>query len=262
MNQFYYTSKFSFLVLIASILIIAGTACSGSQNNQQDEKSGQDTVASKPEGQVQQAEGAQTAGSDQRQRVIITTNMGNIILELYNETPRHRDNFLKLIREGYYNKTLFHRVIKDFMIQGGDPDSKNAGKDASLGRGGPGYTIPAEFSPKFYHKKGALAAARQSDEVNPQKASSGSQFYIVHGKKYTKNELENISFQSGISFSAEQVKSYETIGGTPFLDMNYTVFGEVVEGLDVVDKIAEVKTEAGNRPVKDISMDIKLVEVK
>lgn len=190
----------------------------------------------------------------------ITTNYGKIKVKLYNETPKHRDNFIKLANEGYYDGTLFHRVIKDFMIQGGDPDSKNAQPGQMLGMGGPNYTIPAEFNKKLFHKKGALAAARQADYVNPQKASSGSQFYIVQGKKYTKEELDNIAKRMNITFSEEQIKTYTTIGGTPFLDENYTVFGEVIEGIEVVDKIATVKTDKNDRPLEDIKMTIKIID--
>lgn len=246
-----------------SAIVLSFVSCSGNQETKKADFSNADSLnVVQNKDSVTKSEENKNPSSENRQRLVITTNLGKITLELYNETPRHRDNFIKLVKQGFYNKTLFHRVIKDFMIQGGDPDSKNADKNTMLGKGGPGYTIPAEFSSKYFHKKGALAAARQGDEVNPEKASSGSQFYIVHGKKYSHNELENMSIQSGISFSSEQIKMYETIGGTPFLDGNYTVFGEVVDGLDVVDKIAEVKTSPGNRPNEDIFMDIKIVEVK
>jgi peptidylprolyl isomerase len=240
--------------------------------------------------------------------VLIKTNMGDIKIKLYNTTPKHRDNFIKLVNKEYYNGLLFHRVIKDFMIQAGDPESKNAPKSKQLGNGGPNYTIPAEFNPELIHKKGAVAAARSGDEVNPLKASSGSQFYIVVGKIYNddglnqieaklngnrkeyhvreylnkpenkalKNEIgkcqkehniakldsigdvvvklidEKYKKEPAIKFSEQQRNFYKTIGGTPFLDMNYTVFGEVVEGLDIVDKIAVVETLPGNRPSNDV----------
>ena len=193
-------------------------------------------------------------------KVLISTKYGDIKLQLYNETPLHRDNFIKLVKEGFYDSTLFHRVIAGFMIQGGDPDSKNAKKGVMLGNGGPGYTIPAEFNNKFIHKKGALAAARMGDGVNPEKASSGSQFYIVQGKKYSKEELDQFLKRRGkeISYTEEQYKIYETVGGTPHLDMEYTIFGEVIEGLEVVDKIAAVAKGRGDRPKEDVSMTIKL----
>ncbi|MBX7050014.1 MAG: peptidylprolyl isomerase [Chitinophagales bacterium] len=194
--------------------------------------------------------------------VNISTTYGDMLVKLYNETPAHRDNFIKLVKEGYYNDLLFHRVIKDFMIQGGDPDSRNAGPNVQLGAGGPNYKIPAEIKPGLYHKKGALAAARQADQVNPSRSSSGSQFYIVQGKRSTEAELNNITRGYGVNFSPEQKKVYETIGGTPFLDGSYTVFGEVVKGLEVIDKIAAVKTMYGDRPAEDVKMKITIAEGK
>lgn len=191
--------------------------------------------------------------------VLIKTSVGNITIMLYNETPKHRDNFIKLAEEGYLDSTLFHRVIKNFMIQGGDPDSKNAAKGQMLGMGGPPYTIPAESNPKFYHKKGALAAARNGDQVNPTKASSGSQFYIVQGKKYTDAELLALEKQTGRKFSEAQKTAYKTVGGTPFLDMNYTVFGKVTEGLSVIDKIAAMATDGNDRPLSDIKMSVTIL---
>lgn len=184
--------------------------------------------------------------------VLIKTNMGNMKLKLYNETPKHRDNFIKLVKEGYYTKTLFHRVIKDFMIQGGDPDSKTATKGQMLGNGGPDYTIPAEFVPAKFHKKGALAAARTGDEVNPKKESSGSQFYIAQGKKYSDAELNMFEQRMGKKFTPAQRTAYTTVGGTPHLDGSYTVFGELVEGFDVLDKIAAVQGNQMNRPLEDV----------
>mgnify|MGYP000899732411 CR=1 len=191
--------------------------------------------------------------------VIISTSLGDIKVKLYNETPYHRDNFLKLAKEAYYDNTLFHRVIKGFMIQGGDPDSKNATPEQSLGMGGPGYTLPAEINPNLFHKKGALSAARTGDQMNPQRRSSGSQFYVVQGKTYTDEELKQMEAR-GFVFSDAQKTAYKTIGGTPFLDAQYTVFGEVVEGLDVLDKIAATETKPGDRPAKDVKMTVKIVE--
>ncbi len=236
----------------------------------------------------------------------IETTAGDIVVKLYNETPQHRDNFIKLAENGTYEGTLFHRVIKDFMIQAGDPDSKNASKGQMLGAGDVGYTVPAEFVyPKYFHKKGALSAARQGDNVNPQKASSGCQFYIVTGKVYSDSALLNMEQQMNqmrfnnlfntlaskhakdiykmrkagdqeglmnlqdtliaqvekqlagqpeFRFTPEQVKAYTTVGGTPHLDGEYTVFGEVLEGMDVVDKIQRVKTDRNDRPEEDVKI--------
>lgn len=193
-------------------------------------------------------------------KVLISTSYGDMKLVLYNETPKHRDNFMKLVEEGFYDSTLFHRIIATFMIQGGDPESKNAVKGAMLGNGGPGYTIPAEFNAKFIHKKGALAAARIGGASNPKKASSGSQFYIVQGKKYIKEELDVMNKRTGNIYTEEQYKAYETEGGTPQLDMNYTVFGEIIEGFDVIDKIAAVKKGRADRPKEDVKMTMKIVK--
>jgi peptidylprolyl isomerase len=245
--------------------------------------------------------------------VELSTEFGTMKILLYGETPKHRDNFLKLVEQGFYNDLLFHRVIKDFMIQGGDPDSKGAAQGKQLGAGDVGYTIPAEFVyPKYYHKKGALAAARQGDQVNPEKRSSGCQFYIVQGKKLTDAEIKQMEYnllgqakesrfyeivrersaeiqklrmeknQAGLNnlqseivaqledefkdkasqyvMSDEMKEVYKTVGGTPFLDNSYTVFGEVVEGLDVIDKIAAVETAPGDRPKSDVKMKIKVIK--
>ncbi len=193
-------------------------------------------------------------------RIKITTDSGVIIVRLYDKTPLHRDNFIKLVKDHFYDSLLFHRVIQSFMIQGGDPDSKHAQPGQQLGSGDVGYTIPAEFDTTLFHKKGALAAARQGDQVNPLKASSGCQFYIVQGKKWTDQDLDMISMQNGIYFSPAKREIYKTIGGTPFLDMNYTVFGEVESGLDVVDKIASVPKAPGDRPIGDVHMYMELVK--
>lgn len=204
--------------------------------------------------------------SEKQTLILISTSFGDIKIKLYNETPKHRDNFIKLVKNGTLNETLFHRVIKDFMIQGGDPDSKNAEKGVALGEGGLGYTIPAEFNSSLIHKKGVLAAARESDDVNPEKASSSCQFYIVQGRTFTRAEIEkmlkgkNAKREDKIEYTEEQIKTYETIGGTPHLDMDYTIFGEVVEGLEVVDKIAEVKKDKRDRPIEDVKMTIKIVK--
>lgn len=235
--------------------------------------------------------------------VRMETTMGNITVKLYNETPKHRDNFIKLTKEGVYDSTLFHRVIKNFMIQAGDPQSKTATDTTTLGNGDVGYTIPAEFNTKYFHKKGVLAAARQGDEVNPERASSGCQFYIVTGRKFSEAQMvnmenqmndarletvfnnlarkhmkeiykmrkagdtdgllelqdsleaqarEEVAKEPALKFTREQIQAYTTVGGAPHLDGAYTVFGEVVEGMDVVEKIENVGTNRADRPKIDI----------
>ena len=192
--------------------------------------------------------------------VKIETNYGTMKVQLFNETPKHRDNFFKLVRDGFYDGLLFHRVIRNFMIQGGDPDSKNAKPGQMLGAGNLGYTVPAEFNAKLIHRKGALAAARQGDQVNPTKASSASQFYIVQGNVWDEANLQMMEARMGKNFSDAQRRVYTTVGGTPHLDGDYTVFGQVVEGLEVIDKIAAVQCGRGDRPVVDVKMKITVVE--
>jgi cyclophilin family peptidyl-prolyl cis-trans isomerase len=257
------------------------------------------------------AEAAKKSKSDDNKmtKVELETSLGNIVVELYNETPQHRDNFIKLVKEGYYDGVLFHRVIKDFMIQTGDGNSKTAGPETTLGDGDPGYTIPAEFVyPKYFHKRGALAAARTGDQVNPERRSSGSQFYIVTGKIYSLDELQMMTkrmadvkkqdifrrlvtensakinelqkaqdtagiqalqneliqqteaeaAQTPFTLTDEQLNAYTSIGGTPHLDGQYTVFGEVVEGMDVVDKIQNTTTGRMDRP----TVDIRIIKAK
>jgi peptidyl-prolyl cis-trans isomerase B (cyclophilin B) len=191
--------------------------------------------------------------------ITINTTYGKIVIRLYNDTPLHRDNFIKLVKEGFYDNLIFHRVINNFMIQGGDPNSKNAAKGEMLGLGGPGYTIPAELNNDNYHKKGALAAARKGDAVNPKKESSGSQFYIVQGQVFTIEQLNAIvSMGKHKQFTQQQIDDYSTIGGTPHLDNEYTVFGEVIEGMDVIDKIAALPVDSYNRPQEDISYTVTI----
>ena len=258
--------------------------------------------------------GQKKDGNMEKETVLkIETSMGDIKVKLYNETPKHRDNFIKLAKDGTYNGTLFHRVIKDFMVQAGDPESKNAPKGKMLGSGDVGYTDPAEFVyPKYFHKKGALSAARQGDEVNPKKESSGCQFYIVTGKVFNDSTLLNMEQQKNqnkvteafnalaqkhmkeiykmrkandqdglyalqdtlfiqaeaeaakqpdFHFTPEQIKAYTTVGGTPHLDGEYTVFGEVVEGMDIVDKIQQVKTDRSDRPEEDVKIiNVSVIE--
>lgn len=192
--------------------------------------------------------------------VSLETSFGTMTIRLYDNTPQHRDNFIKLAEEGFYKDLLFHRVINGFMIQGGDPNSRGAGPDAQLGSGGPSYTIPAEFNKELIHKKGALAAARTGDQVNPQKRSSGSQFYIVQGSIQTESGLTRVEDMKGFKYTDEQKKIYMSIGGTPFLDQDYTVFGEVIEGIDVIDKIASVRTARADKPMEDVKMNIKVLK--
>lgn len=195
---------------------------------------------------------------DKSIRVKITTDSGVIIVKLYDSTPLHRDNFVKLVKEGFYDSLMFHRVIPMFMIQGGDPTSKKAPEGMMLGNGGGDHErIPAEFVNSYFHKKGALAAARDG---NPEKASSYCQFYLVEGKKYTEEELNQIEQGKGIKFSPAERVIYESIGGTPFLDHNYTVFGETVSGLEVIDKITGMSRDAQNRPLDDIRMKMEVMK--
>ncbi len=183
--------------------------------------------------------------------IVIHTKFGDITAKLYNDTPKHRDNFIKLVKEGWYEGSPFHRVIKNFMIQGG------SNKD---GRTDPGYTIEAEIRPNHFHKKGALAAARMGDNVNPEKRSSGSQFYIVQGEVVTDQYLDRVEAVTGHKFTKEERQVYKTIGGTPHLDGGYTVFGEVLDGFDVIDKIASVKTGPGDKPLEPVTMSIEILE--
>lgn len=241
----------SFSIVSAAILL---TACTDSKKERtaQREQAAAEAKQDTPVVPASQIE-------NKNMIVEIETSMGTMKARLYDETPLHRDNFVKLANEGYFNDLLFHRVIQGFMIQGGDPNSKGAAPGAALGNGGPGYTVPAEFNPALFHKKGALSAARMGDQVNPKKASSGSQFYIVQGKVIPENQLQQYSRNSGIQYTPAQVAAYATVGGTPMLDGGYTVFGEVFEGLEVIDKIAAVQTQ-NERPVTDVKMKIRVVK--
>lgn len=205
---------------------------------------------------------------DRKRDVELITNYGNIIIRLSDSTPLHRDNFIRLVKTNYYDSVLFHRVIHNFMIQSGDPESKNARPGQPLGNGGPEYTIPAEFRTTLFHKKGVVAAAREGDDVNPKKASSASQFYIVQGRKFTDGALDTLEITrlKGRKIPLDQREVYKTVGGTPHLDQNYTVFGEVISGLDTVDKIASVATSVGedkDRPLDDVRIiKAKLIKRK
>lgn len=203
---------------------------------------------------------AQSGSNVPEQLIKIETGMGTMVAKLYNETPVHRDNMVKLIKDGYYNGQLFHRVIKDFMIQGGDPHSVGAEKGQRLGTGGPGYTLEAEFMEHLVHKKGALSAARQGDQVNPEKRSSGSQFYVVQGRVFTPEELNLMAKRGMSTLSSDVAALYTTVGGTPHLDGAYTVFGEVIEGIEVLDRIAALQTDSYDRPLEDVVYTISLVK--
>lgn len=200
--------------------------------------------------------------------VEINTTAGRMVVELYNETPIHRDNFLKLVREVYYDSTLFHKAIPGFMIQGGDPESRKAGPNTVLGNEGPGYTLAAEIKPGLIHRKGALAAVRQPDQDNPEKRSNGSQFYLVQGRKWFPDDLTKLEKQMNtakpdslqVHYSPEDVKTYETQGGTPHLDGNYTVFGQVVEGMEVLDRIAALPCDGYDRPLTDVRVWMRVME--
>lgn len=189
----------------------------------------------------------------------ITTDYGVMMAELYDATPKHRDNFLKLAEEGFYNGLLFHRVIDGFMIQGGDPTSKNAAAGVPLGSGGPGYEVPAEFVDSLVHIRGAISAARTGDGGNPERKSSGSQFYIVQGSPVDNGMLDMLEKRKGFKYTPEQRAAYLQYGGTPFLDRDYTVYGIVTSGLDVVDKIARVEKDSRDRPKQDVKMTIKVI---
>ena len=202
-----------------------------------------------------------SAKKEKQTIVELLTSKGKITLRLYNETPLHRDNFVKLVKEGYFNDLLFHRVIKDFMIQGGDPDSRDAAPGRMLGEGGPDYTLPAEIRfPQIFHKRGVLAAAREGDLTNPERRSSGSQFYIVWGKTFSREDIDKLAARmerdSGGKFTMpdEVRKYYMHYGGTPHLDGAYTVFGEVVKGIEVVNAIQQVATDTNDRPIEDIKI--------
>ncbi|QJB34748.1 peptidylprolyl isomerase [Chitinophaga oryzae] len=192
-------------------------------------------------------------------KVKVITPYGTMVIRLYDQTPKHRDNFLKLSRRHFYDSTLFHRVIKQFMVQGGDPDSKRAKAGAVLGEGDVGYTVPPEFQLDLFHRKGALAAARDD---NPAKASSGCQFYIVQGKVFTDEELDKLEKTrlGGRKIPVDQREIYKTEGGSPHLDQNYTVFGQVIKGMEVIDKIAAVKTDSHNRPLENVPMKIRVIK--
>jgi len=199
----------------------------------------------------------ETAG---KHLIKIETSLGDMVIRLYDATPAHRDNMIKLIKEGFYKDQLFHRVIKDFMIQGGDPHSTGADKGQRLGTGGPGYTVPPEFNPNLIHKKGALAAARKGDRENPEQASSGSQFYIVQGRVLTPEEINILSQRGVATFTEESAAIYTSLGGTPHLDGAYSVFGEVIEGLDIIDSIASLTTDPYQRPIEDVIYSISLIK--
>jgi peptidyl-prolyl cis-trans isomerase B (cyclophilin B) len=199
-------------------------------------------------------QGSTIATEKKSTMIELQTTLGTIKIELFDNTPGHRDNFMKLVNEGLYDGLLFHRVIPNFMVQGGDPDSKDAPAGKMLGMGGPGYTIPAEFMNENVHIKGMLAAARQGDQVNPQKASSGSQFYIVQGQPVNDAFLNQVEQMRNFKYTEEQRNAYKELGGTPHLDRDYTVFGKITEGMDVLDKISKVNCDRANRPLEDVKI--------
>ena len=242
--------KISFLLTVIFCLFLA--SCCSSKTAEAPAERTDEVAAAQPNDKTDNQ--LTTRNMENLTKVLFKTSEGDITIALYDNTPKHKENFLKLVKDGYYNGILFHRIIKGFMIQTGDPESKGAPAGKMLGNGGPGYTIPAEFKPENYHKRGAVAAARQGDQVNPTKASSGSQFYIVDGKTFNASMMAQISYQYGKAFTDEQRKVYETIGGAPFLDGDYTVFGEVVEGMDVVDKIAAKPKDRYDRPTADVKI--------
>jgi cyclophilin family peptidyl-prolyl cis-trans isomerase len=187
-------------------------------------------------------------------RVVMLTTLGEVELELYDQTPAHRDNFIKLVENGYYDDLLFHRVIKGFMIQGGDPDSRHAGSTKRIGGGGPGYTIPAEIHDTLVHTRGAMCAARTGDDTNPLKASSGSQFYIVDGRNQSITQLEDYALQKNINYTPYAIQQYLNIGGSPQLDKEYTVFGKVIRGIEVINAITNQKMDENDRPLQDVKI--------
>ena len=233
----------AFICIALSIIVLA--ACSSPKEVKTDNTAATTETT---------AQASQNNNNEKMTQVLLKTTMGDIVIALYNDTPQHKANFLKLVNEKFYDGVLFHRIIKGFMIQGGDPDSKTAKPGQHLGSGDVGYTIPAEFVPAHIHKRGAVAAARMGDNVNPQKASSGCQFYIVDGTVYDNNKLDMIAARTGKTFTPEQYQAYTTEGGAPFLDGDYTVFGEVVRGMIVVDKIAAQKKDGADRPLEDIKI--------
>ena len=235
----------SIVMFVAALLLILASGCQ--------QEGGVATSTSKKNGPV---------------HVRISTDFGDMVVALSDSTPLHRDNFVKLVEEQFYDSLLFHRVISGFMVQGGGPGSKNAPAGARLGNGGPGYTIPAEFHPDLLHVKGALAAARQGDQVNPERKSSGSQFYLVQGSVLPESQIRSMETRINASrmadqpefhYTDEQIAAYEAVGGTPFLDQQYTVFGQVIEGLEVIDAIAAVEKARGDRPVEDVRMFMEIV---
>ena len=201
-----------------------------------------------------QITGAQSKKADKGVKVEMVTSEGRMVFVLFDDTPQHRDNFLKLVKEHTYDSLLFHRVIRNFMIQGGDPQSRHAKPGQMLGDGTLGYQVPAEFRKEHFHRKGALCAARQGDNVNPRKESSASQFYIVQGQVWDANTLDMMEKRLGKTFSAAQRQAYTTVGGSPHLDGDYTVFGEVVSGMEIVDKIAAQQKDGRDRPLEDIKI--------
>ena len=233
------------IVYCIALIVIVLTSCSSPKKVKTDDGTAAEETKEQP---------SPTNNTQKMTKVLLKTTFGDITIALYDDTPAHRDNFHKLVNDKFYDGVLFHRIIKGFMIQGGDPDSKTAKPGQRLGSGDVGYTIPAEFVPAHFHKRGAVCAARMGDNVNPQKASSGCQFYIVDGTVYDNDKLNMIAQRTGKTFTPEQIQAYTTVGGAPFLDGDYTVFGEVISGMDVVDKIASQQKDGADRPLEDIKI--------
>lgn len=269
------TFKSPILLLLSAITLITFISASGCNSNGDTAATAVVETVAEVENVSESAKNTEPVATDNLKdkeptdpiKVKISTSLGDMIVLLYDDTPIHRDNFVKLINEGFYEGLLWHRVIPGFMIQGGDPKSKGAAPGTSLGSGGPGYTLEAEIQDHRYHKKGALSAARQGDAVNPEKRSSGSQFYVVQGKPMPATSLlQNEKRKNArrapdnqYKYSDQAIADYETLGGTAFLDDDYTVFGEVIEGLDVLDAIAAVATSR-DRPVEDVTMSMEIIK--
>ncbi len=255
----------SILAAIALLLILCNASgCENKENNAQPANNATTPAITEVEAASAKSEVPADFQSIPGSIVKINTKFGDMVVRLYDETPKHRDNFLKLAGEKFYDGLLFHRCIPSFMIQGGDPNSRGASMNQMLGSGGPGYTVPAEFNAALIHKKGALCAARQGDQVNPAKASSGSQFYIASGQPWTEMQLAQIESNialsmPGFKYTDEQKKIYQTVGGTAQLDMNYTVFGEVIQGLNIIDSVLALPTQR-DRPLSDVTMKVEILK--
>lgn len=246
------------LIFVLSMLIIVG--CGDSQPKEKQNKQTKKEVKKVAKTTEPAQKNIELPAIEGTTHFVIHTDFGDMRGVLYDATPKHRDNFIKLAKQNFFDNLLFHRVIDGFMIQGGDPESRNAESNKMLGNGGPGYTIPAEFDPLLIHKKGVLSAARMPDNVNPQKESSGSQFYVVQGKPYNADQINSMCKRTKATYLPEQIEYYQKVGGTPFLDNQYTVFGEITDGLEIIDRIAKVKTNRSDRPLEDVKMRVEIID--